>query len=49
VERLILDADLRERIGREGFADTTGKYTWRALAETVDRVYSRLLEDNRSR
>lgn len=43
VERLMMDASLRERLGRQGYANVTGKHTWRALAEIVNKVYSGLL------
>ena len=44
VERLMMDASLRERLGRQGFADATEKNTWRALGEIVNDVYSGLLQ-----
>lgn len=44
MERLITDAGLRERLGRQGAADATAKYTWRALAEIVNHVYCGLLK-----
>jgi glycosyltransferase involved in cell wall biosynthesis len=44
VEKLMNDAGLRERIGRQGHADATGTQTWRALAQIVDKVYSNLLK-----
>ena len=44
VETLMADASLRERLGRQGFCDATGKYTWRAAAEIVNDVYSGLLK-----
>lgn len=43
VETMLADAALRERCGRQGFADATQKYTWRTAAETVHNVYSSLL------
>jgi glycosyltransferase involved in cell wall biosynthesis len=43
VERLIADASLRERLGRQAFADATRKYTWQAAAEVVNDVYSGVL------
>ncbi len=49
VERLMMDANLRERLGRQGFADATSKYTWRAAAETVDNLYSGLLQPSMMR
>lgn len=44
VDRFIGDAGLRERLGRQGSADAISKCTWRALAESVNEVYSKLLE-----
>jgi glycosyltransferase involved in cell wall biosynthesis len=44
VERLMADASLRQRLGRQGFVDATARYTWRALAEIVNDVYCRLLK-----
>ena len=46
LKRLIGDAGLRERLGRQGSADAISKCTWRALAESVNKVYSKLLESN---
>jgi len=43
VERLMADASLRERLGRQAFADATRKYTWQAAAEVVNDVYSGVL------
>jgi glycosyltransferase involved in cell wall biosynthesis len=44
VERLMQDAGLREKMGRQAHADVTQKYTWRALAERIDKAYSGLLK-----
>jgi len=44
LESLLGDHALRERLGRQGQIDATTRYTWAAMAETVNRVYSGLLE-----
>jgi glycosyltransferase involved in cell wall biosynthesis len=43
IELLMNDSSLRRRLGEQAAEDAARKYTWRAVAELVDAVYSSLL------
>jgi glycosyltransferase involved in cell wall biosynthesis len=44
LQTLLNDRAMRERLGRQGHADATQKYTWDALARIVNQAYSGLLQ-----
>jgi glycosyltransferase involved in cell wall biosynthesis len=49
LDRLLTDAALRERLGRQAHADVMARYTWDAVAEPVRNVYRRLAEQRAGR
>lgn len=48
LERLIEDAELRERLGQQGRAWALANRTWAANAATYDRIYRQLIEERES-
>jgi glycosyltransferase involved in cell wall biosynthesis len=46
-ERLLLDRDLRERLGRQAHADVVANFTWDRVAAPVRAVYERLADYRR--
>jgi glycosyltransferase involved in cell wall biosynthesis len=47
IDRLLADRHLRERLGRQAYADVAARYTWDRVAEPVRDVYRKLAGNHR--